>query len=243
MDKSKTHTHTAPNGTEIILPFQNINCCATVRVIDFFPPNLADFTVRERISEYEALSDNEDEDDEDNDTNDTDDMSVVSSSVPSDAGSEITKEKKSKWAWRFCLLVEDINPGLGKENMKLIVADGDAEFLLNMDAKNLRTHPKLLSTLREKLFILWGDLEERKTQIAAAKTHQQSPDQKATHRKETRQENQPLYVNLERTTSGRIKEVWEVPKARPFQCCIKEYGVRENGNWERRWRMFGTTII
>lgn len=60
----------------------------------------------------------------------------------------------------------------------------------------------------------------------------------------------------------------EVQRTKPFQCCIKEYGVKrrmqrvteENGNdsedasedervrdrdewiWERRWRMFGCTI-
>ena len=69
----------------------------------------------------------------------------------------------------------------------------------------------------------------------------------------------------------------ETPKSRPFQCCIKEYGVKkrskeiakdvnsDSGNdgdseddsegirrctrarrswtWERRWRLFGCTII
>lgn len=138
LDTSKTHAHTSPDGMEIILPFQNICCRATVRVIDFFPPNLTDFAVREKLSEFEALSDHEDEDEEDDENGDSDssdDMSVVSLSVPSDAGSEITRQKKYKWAWRFCLLVQDVNPGPEKGNMKIIVADGDAEFLLNMQAK------------------------------------------------------------------------------------------------------------
>jgi len=137
LDTSKTHAHTSPNGTEIVLPFQNICYRATVRVIDFFPPDLLDFAVREKISEFEALSDDEDEDedDEEEDSDGSDDMSIISLSVPSDAGSEIMRQKKWKWAWRFCLLVEDVNPGPEKEKMKLIIADGDAEFLLNMEAK------------------------------------------------------------------------------------------------------------
>jgi len=164
---------------------------------------------------------------------------MVSSSVPSDAGSDITKQKKWKWAWRFCLLVEDINPGPGKEKVKLIVTDGDAEFLLDMEANNLNTHRKTLALLRQKLFILWGDLEERKNQITSAKTHQNPP--KPTNLNPPTQKDH-TFSNLERTNSGRIKEVWETPKSRPFQCCIKEYGVREGERWERRWRMFGTTI-
>ena len=62
------------------------------------------------------------------------------------------------------------------------------------------------------------------------------------------------------------------PKSQPFQCCLQEYGIRlrasggkrkvgeqggsdgdveseddggegDDGGWERRWRMFGTTIV
>jgi hypothetical protein len=29
---------------------------------------------------------------------------------------------------------------------------------------------------------------------------------------------------------------------RPFACCIKEYGVKIKGAWERRWKIFGTRI-
>lgn len=37
------------------------------------------------------------------------------------------------------------------------------------------------------------------------------------------------------------------PSARPFICCVKEYGVKakkaQEGQWERKFRMFGTTIM
>lgn len=110
---------------------------------------------------------------------------------------------------------------------------------------SLHTHPTHLSHLREKLFLLWGDLDERKTQILLAKNAlAQNPQTSLANPNPQKplDESQAPHANLERTNSGRIKEVWEVPKARPFQCCVKEYGVKGKGGWERRWRMFGTTI-
>lgn len=93
------------------------------------------------------------------------------------------------------------------------------------NAFSLRTTPHALPTLREKLFLLWGDLEERKT-------------------------------------AG--QEIQNVKTPR-FECCLQEYGIRSvatpkaglsegeggqkeqeiggEGKWERRWRMFGTTIV
>lgn len=89
---------------------------------------------------------------------------------------------------------------------------------------------------------MWGDLEERKTRNAT--TFKQVDGNSASPRKA------------------------EAPRMKPFQCCIKEYGVKkriqriteedasesedESGDgrgqnrsgwvWERRWRMFGCTI-
>jgi len=94
---------------------------------------------------------------------------------------------------------------------------------------SLRTNYQALSTLREKLFLLWGDLEERKT-------------------------------------AGKEIQYLKTPR---FECCLQEYGIRsrpthrsqreQSGGdtdsedsetekekelkWERRWRMFGTTIV
>ncbi len=104
---------------------------------------------------------------------------------------------------------------------------------------SLRESPKALATLREKLFLLWGDLEERKSR--ASTTLKQ------------------IDGNAESPQKG------EAPKSKPFHCCLKEYGVKkrmqrnveigdrerddgcddegEDWVWERRWKMFGTTII
>lgn len=46
--------------------------------------------------------------------------------------------------------------------MELLIAGTDGEFLLNQTACDLRRHPKDLDVLREKLCVLWGDLEEKK---------------------------------------------------------------------------------
>ena len=107
---------------------------------------------------------------------------------------------------------------------------------------SLRRSPTALDSLREKMFLLWGDLEERKARSATAL--------------------KPVDSN----SAFPAKD--EVLRTKPFQCCIKEYGVKkrmqwiteENGSqsehasedervqdrhdwvWERRWRMFGCTI-
>lgn len=107
---------------------------------------------------------------------------------------------------------------------------------------SLRKSPAALDTLREKLFLLWGDLEERKAREASALKQ----------------------VNGNLASPGK----GEAPRMKPFQCCLKEYGVKKriqriteeiaseseegSGNeheqdridwiWERRWRMFGCTI-
>lgn len=96
---------------------------------------------------------------------------------------------------------------------------------------SLRENPETLSQLRETLFILWGDLEERKS---ADPDNFDPDDTKAA-------------------------------SAMSFTCCIQEYGVNLSSSnprsesddevdnlpesldanrfgWDRRFRMFGTTI-
>jgi protection of telomeres protein 1 len=107
---------------------------------------------------------------------------------------------------------------------------------------SLRKDQEKLLQLREKLFILWGDLEERK--------------------------NSSLNGQLDLPQQPRNHQQQQKPSVRPFTCCIKEYGVRHShcraredgghadndgdGNdphdpttclgWERRFALFGTTI-
>ncbi|MCJ1465749.1 hypothetical protein MMC07_004368 [Pseudocyphellaria aurata] len=258
-----THASKTENGTPYTLPFQNMNCRTTVRIIDFWPPDLADFAVRcRRRSEFDVLSEIED-----NDT--TDDQSD---------GSE---EEERGWEWRFGLVLEDAmgSKHEKKETMKVYVADKDADFLLKLSAENLRASPQALDTLREKLFLLWGDLEERKSNLEPLPSSSSSSSLPL----------QPAFGNKQPNPnpSAAGGKSGDRPKSMPFQCCIKEYGIRarnrrradadadaadsdvddENededgqdanhtrkekkttdergGNllgWERRWRMWGVTI-
>ena len=129
LQRDETHATTTPSRIAYTLPFNNICSRATVRAVGFFPPRLEDFAVKHRVNEYDILSDN-DEDSE---------SESESSSSKSGAGEDGGDRRKTRWEWRFCLLLEDASPGLPKgerrERIKVYVADQDAEFLLKMDAE------------------------------------------------------------------------------------------------------------
>ncbi|KAJ9602899.1 hypothetical protein H2200_012679 [Cladophialophora chaetospira] len=148
---------TTAKGHPYRLPFQNCTYKSKVRVVDFFPENIADFAAPRRVSQYDELSDHGSSDDE------------------SDV--DLTQERDGyeiKWEWRFFLLVEDakLPPGAhgGPTQMELLVADADGDCLFNMEACNLRdqSNENVLSRLREKLFHLWGDLQEKKDETKGA---------------------------------------------------------------------------
>ncbi|PWY88990.1 telomere-binding alpha subunit central domain protein [Aspergillus heteromorphus CBS 117.55] len=133
---NKFHDNTSYDNVEYRLPFQNFCYRTTVRVVDFFPPRLEDFAVPQQANL------------------DSDDEMILNSS-----------NNFIRWEWRFCLLVESVPPppaGQIKEKMRLFVAGPDAEYLLKITAVNLRKNSQQLEILRQKLFHLWGDLEERK---------------------------------------------------------------------------------
>ena len=265
-----THALTTPQGTPFTLPFQNINSRAAVRVVDFYPSNLEDFAIQKksRDSEFEVLSEYESSSSSSSDgeghvslPKDTSDEEAGQSGNENEEGSP----SKSRWEWRFSLTLEDpmssgpksptvVDPDEGR--MTVYVSGSDAEFLLRLDACNLRRSPQTLAQLREKLFILWGDLEEWKT-------------------KQLESSERPLQVEQGAGNAGRAQR----PRCKAFECCLKEYGVRnrkaqrlkghpilrgsaagsgedgsadedddvwreENGyGWERKFAMFGTTIM
>lgn len=233
-----THQNTSPAGNTYTLPFLNINSRATVRVVDFLPSNLADFSVPSgRPSEYTFLSDYEPSDSD----SDSDSNTPTPPITNSEAEEPIHSPPSQSWEWRFALILEDASPSSStRDRLTAYVAAHDAEFLLKLDAEDLRASDTALETLREKLFLLWGDLEERK---AAGRVGKEEGG--LTRKKED---------------AG--------PRSKPFQCCLKEYGIKGKGKgkgkgkeavqsdaddeeenageevpWERRWGLFGTTII
>jgi len=128
-----THQNTSPSGISYTLPFQNIKSRTIVRIVDFFPSDLAQFAVRlPKPSEFDALSDHEPSD------TDTDTSSQV---LPRDSnGMTEENEDERKWEWRFGLVLEDaseekIPKGEERARMEVYVAEQDAEFLLKLDAE------------------------------------------------------------------------------------------------------------
>lgn len=134
------------------------------------------------------------------------------------------------WEWRFELLVEDAHAtstttstkpdgGRAASRMKMLVAGQDAEFLLrNVQATDLERDGEMLERLKERLFLLWGNLAER--------VEEQEEERR-------------------RKEGAEMAEKREPPSARPFECLVREYGVKgkRKGEWERVFAMFGTTIV
>ncbi|KAJ5713661.1 uncharacterized protein N7483_010842 [Penicillium malachiteum] len=139
------------------------------------------------------------------------------------------------WEWRFCLLVEGTEPLMSKnqqrQQFKIFVAGGEAEFLLCLDATNLRRDPQRLSELREKLFILWGNLEEQKQ--AAAEIPVDDKDWKPV-----KSSSLPFTCCI-REYGVPCRHVRDSDAmAIDGQLCVKE----ECFGWERRFSLYGTTI-
>ncbi|QSZ36898.1 hypothetical protein DSL72_008988 [Monilinia vaccinii-corymbosi] len=150
-----------PKYEGIYLPFENKNYKANVRVVDYYPPNILDFAVGRKPSEYDILPDysgGEDDDPEED--------------MQSFRDGKGFPEKK--WEWRFALVVEDANPDASKDRATLIVGNYDAQVLLNIEgnACNLRTNPEMLNTLKETLFKLWGDLGEQKSALLSQRVQE-----------------------------------------------------------------------
>ncbi|GME26740.1 Telomere end binding protein [Neofusicoccum parvum] len=160
IESNEKRLYKAPNGVDCNLPFINATYRARVRVVDFWPEKLEDFSKSLDDPEY----------------NDVDVEGETQSSTSYTALSMGTQ----RWEWHFCLLVEDAKPPPGTKGpvrIPLLVFDKDAEYLLRLDATDLRKDRKTLAQLREKLFILWGNLEELKStdqnplDTAVAKEH------------------------------------------------------------------------
>lgn len=203
-----------PAGNPFSLPFKNnFYHLHSIRVIDFHPPHLAAFAAPHIPTDYDVLSDHES-----NSDSDAADMTDAH-------GADRT------WEWRFELLVEDVRTTAsststtiinkaadGGSRMKILIAGLDADFLLrDVKATDLSRDPVALARLKEKLFLLWGDLQEQKEE--AEKTAGGGPG-----------------------GSGVAATVVK-PSGRPFECLVKEYGVQVQGRWERVFAMFGTSIV
>ncbi|KFA75507.1 hypothetical protein S40288_01238 [Stachybotrys chartarum IBT 40288] len=127
------------------LPFINANHRVAVRVIDFRPNKLEDFArPQKRSSECDRLSDGG------GNYSESDDSETASSTVA--------------WEWAFCLKLQDMTQveGAQKGAAWVAVDNMSAQCLLHLDASDLKANPGGLELLRQRLFLLWGNVEECK---------------------------------------------------------------------------------
>ncbi|KAF1921424.1 hypothetical protein BDU57DRAFT_49047 [Ampelomyces quisqualis] len=129
-----------PRYNEFKLPFINSRHRARVRVVDFFPPEIELFAHASNDPAWDKRA------------------------KKKDLNNSTTK---TRWEWGFILLVEDakLPPDTVSEKLRLMVGNDGAQYLLGMDAQNLKTNIQLRTKLEEKLFILWGNLLELKTEL------------------------------------------------------------------------------
>jgi len=200
---------TTVEGHKFQLPFQNCKYKSHVKVVDFFPDNIADFAAPRKVTDYDVLSDHEGGD-EDSDVDLT----------QAQGGDDV------RWEWCFYLLVEDARGAPARKDrggavppaaqMELMVSDTDGDFLLKMDACNFRhkDNSQQLAMLKEKLFHLWGDLQERKEESnGTAEALSVKPNA--------------------RPFECLIKE-YGVP--------ARNFDERRGASYDRTFRLFGTTI-
>lgn len=140
-----------------------------------------------------------------------------------------------------------------------------------------------MSQVREKLYILWGDLEEHKSAQASLLQRQlgnpapaippssydttlpSSPVRRAGDQPDpdSDKENEIQQARIKtKKTASKEENKNQVPatlgslvKNKGFTCCIKQYGVKvpeedpskanagDGQKWERKFGLFGTTII
>lgn len=221
--------------TTLALPFTCAKYVARARVVDFFPASLEDFSCTRRLTDFDVLSDNEDD--------------IDSANSLSDDGE--APNTHCVWEWRFALQLEDPAPPSETEDSQprprvwVFVDNSEAQCLTGLDATDLRRDPETLSQLRERMFTLWGNLEEHKTHAAErGKQKQQAAADK------TKKHGLGLRPPLESSDAEDENEPKEQAVSnKPFVCCIQQYGIRQDeggegevGKWVRCFGLFGTKI-
>ncbi|KAL2139251.1 hypothetical protein VTI28DRAFT_5462 [Corynascus sepedonium] len=223
--------------TSLVVPFVCAKYQALVRVVDFFPPSLEDFTCSRKQTPYDVLSDNE-----------------ADSDCATSSDDEEAAEGERVWEWRFALQLEDAGSSshqqqsASRSRFWVLVDNIEAQCLTGLDAVDLREDPETLQKLRKRMSILWGDLGEKKAQAAEKRRKEQGAQNEGQtrYRTQLRLERPPLQSSPAEDNEG---GVFEVPVSnKPFVCCIKQYGVLQEGSdeegaWVRCYGLFGTKIL
>jgi hypothetical protein len=220
---------TVEDGKKIslVVPFSNHKYRSCVRVVDFYPPSLEEFARGRIQSDFDVLTDNESGSDE------------LSSQ---DLEGEASGGGRLIWEWGFALQLEDATPPetAGKNKNRdpkprlwAFVNNAEAQCLTGLHATDLHRDQATLEMLRERMAILWGDLEAKKT---AAKLDKGKGKQSVRR---------PLEKPPIETSDTEDVDVEEPVSNKPFACCIEEYGVKDEevgDGWVRCFGLFGTKI-
>jgi hypothetical protein len=220
--------------TTLTMPFTCAKYLTRARVVDFFPSSLEDFACTRKQTDFDVLSDNEDDSD-----------------FTSSSDDEPTPGTRQVWEWRFALQLEDAAPppntkkSSPRPRLWVFVDNTEAQCLTGLDATDLRQDSDTLSQLRERMFALWGNLEELKTEKqkkGPADKGKKRPAEKPQRRRLEKPSLGSSDVENEGDDDG------DTPVSnKPFGCCIKQYGVYgkergEEGKWVRCFGLFGTKI-
>ncbi|KAI5846428.1 hypothetical protein DFP73DRAFT_545869 [Morchella snyderi] len=153
------------------------------------------------------------------------------------------------WIWRFALLFRDKE---GKE-ARVIVEGKDAEGFLGLDAVDLRNDERALLCLKERLFLVWGDLEERKSRkrlkeaqsLKRKRNNNDGPRKKRETdglgkpvKRHSKEPSSDLDTTDSEDDSGSDDEEDSGQCGKMFLSCIREYTV----NGKKLHKLFGTTI-
>ena len=220
---------TAEDGMLPVLDHSSLTSVTTVRVVDFKPARLEDFALQRVRRDSDASSSSSDNESAPPSSPGSADSDADSEHSAASLQRKSTQYKRSKWDWRFALLLEDARSDAprhanGESDRMIAFVEGpDAEFLLRMRAKDLRHNPRSLAQLREKMFILWGDLEERKT-------------------REEKEKEANGGGKAKKGAGGKDETL--VLRTLPFKCCVREYGVKvAEATYQRRFALCETTIM
>ncbi len=217
-------------SVKLPMPFTCAKYLANVRVVDFRPNRLEEFAVGRKRGDYEILSDN----------------SSSSSEDEEDRVNGIMGGRKHVWEWRFCLQLEDARPRKESKKVQLerlwvVVDNAQGQCLTDLDASDLKNNRKALDKLRERMFTLWGDLEEHKSRDL----------EEMGREKGRRPGDRPALDSDGEEDSGKGERF---VSNTPFACCIRQYGVSvsekdpkladagDGKRWERVFGLFGTKI-
>ena len=243
--------------TRLTLPFINAKYRSPVTVVDFRPHRIQDFAVGRRMTEYDLLSDDDG----------SAGGSFSSSSSSDEADGTLDRYAGRRvWQWRFALQLEDASTTRNSSapaRLWAVVGNLDAQLLTGMNATDLRREPDELAALRDRMFQLWGDLEEKKAAAQAAQlqtarrgtagrpplhsSDNEGGDDDDGRRRRRRQQQGGQEGALPGPSPSQVRN-------KPFACCIKQYGVRlptrnpaeadagEGRKWERVFGLFGTKI-